>query len=68
MHAGRGDSHLGAQAELVAVCDIDRTRAKAQADKFGVPKATDVVDEILADPEVDAVSICVPNLLHAKIA
>jgi predicted dehydrogenase len=56
------------QAELVAVCDIDRTRAKAQADKFGVPKATDVVDEILADDGVDAVSICVPNFLHAKFA
>ncbi len=56
------------QAELVAVCDIDRTRAKARADEFDVPRATDVVEEILTDPEVDAVSICVPNLLHAKIA
>ncbi|MDX6283567.1 MAG: hypothetical protein QOH03_4638 [Kribbellaceae bacterium] len=56
------------QSELVAVCDLDRARAKARADEFGVPKATDVVEEILSDADVDAVSICVPNVLHAKIA
>jgi predicted dehydrogenase len=55
-------------AELVAVADIDKDRAKARADEFGVPRATDVVEEVLADDSVDAVSICVPNLLHAKIA
>ena len=56
------------QSELVAVCDVDRDRAKARADEFGVPKATDVVEEILSDSEIDAVSICVPNVFHAKIA
>ncbi|GLZ78220.1 oxidoreductase [Actinorhabdospora filicis] len=65
--------HLGAyqkneNAELVAVCDIDVERAKARAEQFGVPRATGDVAEILADAEVDAVSICVPNTLHAPIA
>ncbi|MHC5262640.1 Gfo/Idh/MocA family protein [Streptomyces sp. UC4497] len=56
------------QAELVAVCDIDPERAKARAEQFDVERATTDVTEILSDPDVDAVSVCVPNTLHAPIA
>ncbi|MGH2837529.1 MAG: Gfo/Idh/MocA family protein [Thermoleophilaceae bacterium] len=65
--------HLGAyqkneQAELVAVCDIDLERAKARAERFDVPWATGDYTELLADADIDAVSVCVPNMLHAPIA
>ncbi|GAA0587716.1 Gfo/Idh/MocA family protein [Kribbella sandramycini] len=55
-------------ADLVAVADVDLARAKEGAARFGVPRATDSVEELLADPGIDAVSICVPNNLHASIA
>lgn len=56
------------RADIVAVCDIDPDRAKARADEFGVPVATSDYVELLSDPGVDAVSVCVPNTLHAPIA
>jgi predicted dehydrogenase len=56
------------QAELVAVADIDKDRAHARAEEFGVSKVAYAYEDVLADDTVDAVSICVPNLVHAKIA
>ena len=55
-------------AEVVAVCDVDLERAKARAEQFGVERVTGDAAEIFADPDVDAVSVCVPNTLHAPIA
>ncbi|GAB3924310.1 Gfo/Idh/MocA family oxidoreductase [Kribbella albertanoniae] len=55
-------------AEVVALCDIDIERVKQRAEQFGVQRATGDVAEILSDSEIDAVSICVPNNLHAEIA
>jgi predicted dehydrogenase len=56
------------RSELVAVCDVDLERAKARGEQFGVPRVTGDFEEILSDPDVDAVSVCVPNTLHAPIA
>jgi D-xylose 1-dehydrogenase (NADP+, D-xylono-1,5-lactone-forming) len=41
-------------------------RAKAYADRLGIPKAYDSHDALLADGEVDAVYIPLPNTLHAE--
>lgn len=51
--------------ELVAFCDTDSNRAQALADIYGgqvYPGAT----ELLAS-EVDAVSVCVANHMHAQV-
>ena len=55
-------------AEVVALCDIlpDRLREKAELHKVGKTYAD--YRELLADPEIEAVSICVPNDMHAPIA
>lgn len=53
-------------AELYAVCDIDRSRANAFAEKYGT-KAVYDYEKILGDPEVDVVHICTPHWLHGPM-
>ena len=55
-------------AELVALCDILPDRLKEKAERHNVAKTYATHQELLADPEIDAVSICVPNKSHAPIA
>jgi UDP-N-acetyl-2-amino-2-deoxyglucuronate dehydrogenase len=52
-------------ARIVACCDVDAGRAAAFAKRFDVP----AVDwqSILADPAIDAVSLCTPSGLHADL-
>lgn len=54
--------------ELVAVVEVDAARRAAFAQKHGIPKAFASVDEMLADPDVDAVSIVTPDALHAPLS
>jgi predicted dehydrogenase len=42
--------------------------AQPFAEKFGVPRATDSLDELLADAEVQAVYVATPHPLHEKLA
>lgn len=51
-------------ATLAAVCDIVPERALAASEKFGVPGVT-TLSKLW--PLVDAVCVCVPSGLHAKI-
>ena len=55
-------------AELVAMCDILPDRLAEKAKQYGIEKTYVDYKEMLADPEIDAVSICVPNNMHAPIA
>lgn len=57
-----------ADAEVVAMCDILPDRLKAKAAEFGIAKTYADYNQLLADPEIDAVSVCVPNNMHAPIA
>ncbi|MFA6931533.1 MAG: Gfo/Idh/MocA family oxidoreductase [Lentisphaeria bacterium] len=57
-----------ATAELYAICDIQPDRLAEKALKHNVSKTYVKYDDLLADPKIDAVSICVPNHLHAPIA
>lgn len=53
--------------EIVAVCDINEQRAKEIGTKFGAAKIfTDYRD--LLKEDLDAVSVCTPNYLHAPIS
>ena len=53
--------------ELVAVCDIVEDRVKEIANKYGAKAFTDY-KELISSGEVDAVSVCTPNYLHAPIS
>jgi predicted dehydrogenase len=58
------------QAELYAVCDMDPARLQERGDALGVPRALQFCDynALLALPELDVVSIGLPNFLHAPAA
>ena len=55
-------------AEVVAMCDILPDRLKAKAAEFGISKTYADYKKLLADKQIDAVSVCVPNNMHAPIA
>lgn len=56
-----------ADVDLSAVADLDEAKAKALAQRFGIPR---VVDDgaLLADEDIEGVVICAPSFLHEGIA
>jgi predicted dehydrogenase len=52
------------RVRLAAVCDPVPGRAEAAAAKYGVAAHYTTYDELLADPSVEAVTICSPIGLH----
>ena len=59
---------LGVEARLVAAADPVEEAQRAAVEDLGFERAYADYHELLADPEVDVVSICSPNFLHAEIA
>ena len=54
------------RSEVVAVGSRSESAARAFADELGIPRAHDSYEALLADPEVDAVYIPLPNHLHLE--
>jgi predicted dehydrogenase len=50
--------------ELAAIASRDLSRARTVAAEHGIPRAYGSYDELLADPEVDAIYNPLPNHLH----
>jgi D-xylose 1-dehydrogenase (NADP+, D-xylono-1,5-lactone-forming) len=55
-----------AGAEIVAVGSRDRHAAGAMAQAFGIPAAYASYQEVLDDPQVEAVYVPLPNSLHVE--
>ncbi|WP_169090939.1 Gfo/Idh/MocA family protein [Paenibacillus sp. PL91] len=55
-------------ANIYAVCDLNEERARAAAEKYGAEKIYTDYRELLADPVIEAVSICTWNNTHAEIS
>ncbi|GAC1651060.1 MAG: Gfo/Idh/MocA family oxidoreductase [Gemmatimonadaceae bacterium] len=51
-------------AQLVAICDNDRAKARALADRFAVPDVFTDIDDLLEFDALDAVVVATPNHLH----
>ncbi|REK62504.1 MAG: oxidoreductase [Cohnella sp.] len=67
------EMHLSAygrnpDVRIAAVCDLNGERARAKADKYGVPGVYTDYRDLLNDPNVDAVSVCTWNNTHAPIS
>lgn len=55
------------KAEIKYFCDIIPERAKNCVEKYGCGMAVTDYKEVLADPEIEAVSVCTPNKMHSEI-
>ena len=58
---------LNIRTRLVHAADPAPARAEEAVSVLGYEKASADYHEVLNDPEVDVVSICAPNFLHAEI-
>jgi len=56
-----------ANAEFVAACDFDMSRAQSYADQYGT-KAFTSVTSMVRDAKIDVVSICTPHPMHRAAA
>jgi len=55
------------QADLVAVCDVDPARAEAMKVRYGARRVHATVEALVADPEIEAVTVATPDFAHAEI-
>src|SRR5258707_988090 len=54
------------EVELLAVGSRDLDRAREFAAKWGIPRAYGSYEELLADPDLEAVYIPLPNTMHCE--
>ena len=54
------------RCEVVAIASRDAEAARSAADRLEIPRAHGSYETLLADPDVDAVYIPLPNHLHAE--
>jgi predicted dehydrogenase len=72
--SGIGRAHLsgyraqGYAVDIVALCDLNKDRLNAVADEFKIPLRYTDINQLLASGELQAVSVCLPNHLHAPVA
>lgn len=51
-------------AQVTAICDTDLPKARALADRYGIPGVFDDLEDLLRHETVDALLLCTPNHLH----
>ena len=54
----------GAYSDIVAIASRDLQKARSAAGDLGIPKAYGSYEELLADPEIEAIYNPLPNHLH----
>jgi predicted dehydrogenase len=58
----------GDVCEVVGIASRDRAKAEAAARELGIPKSYGSYEEMLADPEIEAVYNPLPNHLHVPMS
>ncbi len=61
-YAARGD------AKIVAIADTNVAAAKSASERYGAEKYYSDFHQLVLDPKVDMVDICIPHSLHAQAA
>ncbi len=67
-----GASHIEALrrigfVEVAAVADVNAALAQKKAEEYGIEKCYSTMEELIADPNIDAVHNCTPTHLHKEI-
>ncbi|MBI2299145.1 MAG: Gfo/Idh/MocA family oxidoreductase, partial [Armatimonadetes bacterium] len=62
-----GWQSLAEVARVEAVCDVDPERARQAAEKLGGARVYTDYHQLLADPALDAVDLCLPHHLHRPV-
>lgn len=55
-----------AGGEIVVVFDVLGDRARAYAEKWGIPHVADSLDDLVHRDDIDAVIVCTPPFAHAE--
>jgi len=58
------ESQIG---ELTSLCDVDRHALRKAAERFQVEKTYTDFHEMLKDPSLDMISLCLPHYLHSPV-
>src|SRR5881275_200435 len=59
-------AHASDKVDLVAVASRDQARVDAYAKEWDIPRAYGSYEALLADPDIEAVYISLPNTLHVE--
>jgi len=59
-------AHASPKVDLVGVASRDAARAEAYAKEWEIPRSYGSYEALLADPEIEAVYISLPNTLHCE--
>jgi predicted dehydrogenase len=54
-------------ADLIAICDVSKERVKEAAEKYGAPNVFTDYEEMLKLDELQAISVCLPNVMHMPV-
>jgi FlaA1/EpsC-like NDP-sugar epimerase len=53
--------------EVAAICDRNQDKTTKYAKEYGIPGVYTDYHQLLSDPEIDLVDICLPNAAHAGL-
>ena len=61
-HAEVYSTHYNSR--LAAICDLDAEKAKKLSSQYGSPKIYERYDDLVNDPEIEAVAVVTPDFAH----
>ena len=56
------------QVEVIAACDIDPQALASFCERFHIPRRYATIAEMLGDPDIEAVDVCLHNNMHAPVS
>jgi len=63
----RAYQHYTDRARITVCCDVDREKAAQRAELAGGARVVTAFEDVLSDPDVDAVEICTPHHVHSEL-